>query len=232
MLSPQDAFFWAGATSVRPSNIGFIIPDENGRTNRLRRYINQDVRIRIPDDKKVNSLKWLSIWDIRDNHNFADIYIPDGFEPPSPKRIGEFKSRSGRIKSGPVTVIDSKTIRIESLVYDGQSNSAFFMAGNGPQPTSGGKKITNDLGYLESLGRYSGETITLNLPGEMTTFDIDWISIMDEESEEDYGHFTLPEGLNIPPSLAVVKVSSSFRDNLLINERDNWIEDELKGFVI
>ncbi len=32
-----DAFFWAGG-SPRPGTQGFIVPDENGRTNVLRRY--------------------------------------------------------------------------------------------------------------------------------------------------------------------------------------------------
>lgn len=47
---------------MRPSNIGFIIPDENGRTNKLQRYINKDITIRMPDDKKVTAIKWLAVW--------------------------------------------------------------------------------------------------------------------------------------------------------------------------
>jgi hypothetical protein len=59
---------------------------------------------------------------------------------------------------------------------------------------------------LEPLGRYSSETIILTLPGETTIFDIDWISVWDEETSENYGHVNIPEGLNIPPSLAVIRV--------------------------
>lgn len=88
------------------------MPDEHGRTNKLQRYISQgdylivllitltsvngrsDITIRLPDDKKIKSLKWLAVWDLRDNRNFADIYIPDGFEPPSPQRVAEL-SRNG-----------------------------------------------------------------------------------------------------------------------------------------
>lgn len=143
----QDAFFWVGAT-VRPSNIGFIIPDEKGRTNRLRRYSNQDITLRLAEDKKISSLKWLSIWDIRDNHNLADVYIPEGFEPPSAKKISEFtRGTSGStIKSGVVTIIDSRTIRIPDFYFDGSSNSAYFWVGTGPAPNPSGKKIPNELG--------------------------------------------------------------------------------------
>lgn len=200
----QDAFFWAGAT-VRPSNIGFIVPDQRGRTNKLNRYNNQDITIRIPDDKKINSLKWLSIWDIRDNRNFADIYIPDGFNPPSPQKIAEFSRESHGVKSGPLIVVDSKRMKIENLFYDGSSSSAYFWVGTGPVPAPSGKKIPDDLGYLEPIGKYDGETITLNLPGEITIFEIDWIAIWDEETSENFGSVSLPEGLNIPPSLSVIR---------------------------
>jgi transposase len=141
----SDAYFWAGAT-VRPSNIGFIIPDEYGKTNKLRQYVNKDIRIRIPDDKKIKVIKWLSVWDIRDNRNFADVYIPDGFQSPAPQEISEFSRYSHNVKSGPVIIIDSKTIKIPDFTYDGSSKSAYFWVGTGPQPNSAGKKIPDEKG--------------------------------------------------------------------------------------
>lgn len=183
-----------------------------GKTNKLLRYVNQDITIRIPgDDKKISSLKWLSIWDIRDNQNFADIFIPEGFEPPSPQKISEFSRDSHSVKSGPLVIMDSKRIKINDLVYDGLSSSAYFLVGTGPQPNPSGKKIPNELGYLESLGSYSAETIVLDLPGDLTIFDIDWISIWDEETQESFGFVSIPEGLNIPPSLSVVKKKETSR---------------------
>lgn len=140
-----DTFFWAGST-VRPSNIGFIVPDDTGRTNKLQRYVNQDITIKLPDDKKIKTLKWLAIWDIRDNRNFADIYIPEGFEPPSPQKISEFNRDSNGIKSGPVVIVNSKTVKIPDFFYDGLSSSAHFYAGTGPQPNPNGKIIPDELG--------------------------------------------------------------------------------------
>lgn len=201
----QDAFFWAGAT-VRPSNIGFIVPDEKGRSNKLRRYINQDITLKIPDDKKINSIKWFAVWDIRDNRNFADIYIPEGFEAPSPKKISEFSRESHGVKSAQVTVLNSKTMRISEFSYDGRGDSVYFYVGTGPQPNPSGKKIPNEVGYLEPLGAYEGETIVLTLPGDMTIFEMDWLSVWDDVNMESYGYVSIPEGLNIPPSLAITKV--------------------------
>ena len=146
MLTPfPDAYFWAGAT-VRPSNIGFIIPDENGKTNKLKRYDSKDITIRISDDKRIKSLKWLSVWDIRDNRNFADIYISDEFEPPAPQEISEFSRLSNDVRSGPVSIIDSKTIKIPDFYFDGKSKNAFFWVGSGPQPNSAGIKIPDEKG--------------------------------------------------------------------------------------
>ncbi|XP_015785724.1 protein Skeletor, isoforms B/C-like [Tetranychus urticae] len=195
-----DAFFWSGAT-VRPSNIGFIVPDETGRTNKLRRYNNEDITIRLPEDKKLNSIKWFSIWDIRDRRNLADIYIPEEFEPPSPQRISEFSRISNGVQSGPVVILDSKTIAIPELYYDGLSENTFFWVGDGPQPHSSGRKIPNEQGYLESLGPYSNEEIILELPGSMTVFEIDWLAIWNAEHEINYGSVIIPDNLNIPPSL-------------------------------
>lgn len=141
----KDAYFWCGAT-VRPSNIGFIVPDENGKTNKLRQYINKDITIKIPDDKKITSLKWLAVWDIRDNKNFADIYIPEGFQPPAPQTISEFSRFSRDVKSGPVIIVNSKTIQIPNLFYDGEGKNTYFFAGTGPQPNPSGKKIPDEKG--------------------------------------------------------------------------------------
>ena len=131
---------------MRPSNIGFMVPDENGKTNKLRQYVNKDITIRIPDDKKINALKWLAVWDIRDNKNFADLYIPDGFQPPAPQEISELSRLSNEVRSGPITIVDSKTIRIPDLNYDGQNKNVYFWVGSGPQPNSAGKKIPNERG--------------------------------------------------------------------------------------
>ncbi|KAI1305994.1 Protein Skeletor, isoforms B/C [Halotydeus destructor] len=199
----QDTFFWAGAT-IRPSNIGFLVPDETGKTNKLRRYVNQEITIRLPDEKKIKQQKWLAIWDLRDNRNFADIYIPEGFEPPSPQRVDELTRESHGVRSGPVVVVTSKQIRIPDFYYDGTSDHAFFMVGEGPIPNSQGKKIPNELGYLGALGKYEGETITLDLPGELTVFEVDWLAVWDTETDDNFGSISLSETLNIPPSLVTV----------------------------
>lgn len=67
---------------------------------------------------------------------------------------------------------------------------------------------------LDPIRAYKRETITLELPGDITIFDIDWFSIYDVESKENYGSVIVPSGLNVPPSL--VKIIVSFSDLILL----------------
>lgn len=204
----QDAFFWAGS-SIRPSNKGFIIPSEDGRTNRLQRYTNRDITIRLPDDRKIVSIRWISIWDIRGSKNLGDIVIPEGFEPPSPKKISEFSRLAHSVRSETVILIDSRSIGIQQLHYDGLGPETYFYAGIGPQPNPSGTKVPDETGSLETLGSYSGEDIILELPGNLTIFDIDWLAIYDVNEKENYGSVIIPSHLSVPPALvSLIKYES------------------------
>lgn len=53
---------------------------------------------------------------------------------------------------------------------------------------------------------YNGKNVTLELPGDLTIFNIDWFSIFDLETKENLGSVIIPDGLNVPPSLVQVIV--------------------------
>jgi hypothetical protein len=59
---------------------------------------------------------------------------------------------------------------------------------------------------LDPLRAYNKEDIILQLPGEWTIFEIDWFSIFDVESKENYGSVIIPDSLNVPPSLIKIVV--------------------------
>lgn len=63
---------------------------------------------------------------------------------------------------------------------------------------------------LEPLRGYNTETITLELPGDLTIFNIDWFSVFDISTQQNLGSIIIPDGLNVPPSLIKVIVSSQF----------------------
>ena len=63
---------------------------------------------------------------------------------------------------------------------------------------------------MEALGAYNGEDIVLELPGNLTIFDIDWLSIYDMALQENFGSVTIPSQLSVPPALVSIVVSGHF----------------------
>lgn len=116
------------------------------RTNILERYFNKDFTIKLPDNKRITEVKWLAIYDLGSQNNFGDIYIPEEFEPPTFQRAGSFSKLKHNISSDSIEILDSKTIQIPNLTYDGLGKKTFFWAGVGAQPTSKGFKIPDELG--------------------------------------------------------------------------------------
>lgn len=60
---------------------------------------------------------------------------------------------------------------------------------------------------LDNLRTYLNETIILELVGDTTVFDIDWLSVYDIQSKENFGWVLIPDEPNVPPSLQKVAVS-------------------------
>ena len=178
----------------------------------------------------MRQLKWLAVWDVSQNLNFGDIYVPDGFEPPSPQRVSQFSRLQNSLRSDPVIIVNSKMIKIPNFNYDGQDDSAHFFVGNGAQPNSQGRIIPNERGYIETLGKneikspnnkstnesflpgvYQNEDIVLEMPGESTVFDIDWLCVWSKNRQQNLGSVIIPNGLNIPPMITnYVKMESVF----------------------
>lgn len=120
----------------------------NFRTNVLDRYFNEDFTLRLPDNKKLVEIQWFAIYDINTQNTFGDIYIPEDFEPPVPQKIGAFTKLSdagGEVSSGSLTILNSQTIMIPNLYYNGRG-FAYFWAGEGPAPNRAGFKVPDELG--------------------------------------------------------------------------------------
>ena len=48
-------------------------------------------------------------------------------------------------------VMDSKTLKLEQFSYDGLGGEVYFWVGVGPQPSSKGHKVPDEMGYLSPL---------------------------------------------------------------------------------
>ena len=107
--------------------------------------------------------------------------------------------------------MDSKTIMLKYFTYDGRAGDGIhFWVGNGPQPAKKGVLVPDERGYLEPLGKYeqnrNGKRVTLQLPGNLTVFDINWFSIYDVTHSRSLGYVIIPgpDSINVPPALVDV----------------------------
>lgn len=223
-----DAFFWAGAAN-RPGPQGFIVADEYGKTNVLDRYFNKDFTLTLPDNKKITEIKWFAIYDLSSQNTFGDVYIPEEFEPPATQKISQLTGRSHNVSSESIEILDAKTIRLPEFTYNGETKDTFFWVGLGPQPSSKGRKVPDDNGYLDPIRGYKKENVVLQLPGELTIFDIDWFSIFDVESKQNLGSVIVPDGLNVPPSLVKVVPYKNSLPNCMQLHKDLQVGWEIFG---
>ncbi|CAB0008451.1 unnamed protein product [Nesidiocoris tenuis] len=223
-----DTFFWAGASN-RPGPQGFIVPDQHGRTNVLDRYFNKDFTLTLPERKKLTDIKWFAVYDLLSQNAFGDVYMAEDFEPPSSQTIGQLSRRSHGVTSGPVQIIDAKTLVIPDFTYNGAGKDTYFWVGVGPQPSTKGTKVPDEYGYLEPLRLYSKETITLELPGELTIFDIDWFCVYDLASKSNYGAVLIPDSPNVPPSLVKIIPPQNPLPNCMQLHRDLQFSWEVFG---
>ncbi|XP_050309804.1 protein Skeletor, isoforms B/C isoform X2 [Anthonomus grandis grandis] len=226
-----DTFFWAGAAN-RPGPQGFIVPDEHGKTNVLSRYYNKEFTLVLPDKKKITDIKWFAIYDIGSQNTFADIYIPEEFEPPMVQRVPQLTGKLNGISTIAVEILDAKQIKLIGFSYSNKVSKAYFWVGVGAQPVSKGTQVPDEYGYLDPLKSYNNKTIILELPGELTIFNIDWFSIFDRETNTNLASIIIPEALNVPPSLIEVVPHKDALPNCIQLHKDFQVSWEIFGPAI
>lgn len=238
-----DAFFWMGSSASTDST-GSIIPDEHGRLVKLGAYTNADIVLTLPPGKLVQSM-WFSVWCRQFAANFGDIYFPKVYSVPEKHVLGQFTQYAHGVKSGTVTILDTRRVMIENLHYDGLGPDAYFWIGTGASPTRDGWKIPDETGSLTKLNAYRDQTITLTLPAQYSFFTIDWLSMWCVLAVQNFGHVTIPDNLNIPPYIEqstssmsnceqlhdYLSVAWDIHDNQITMEMTGAFEDDDMGYM-
>ncbi|XP_043267996.1 protein Skeletor, isoforms B/C [Venturia canescens] len=205
-----DAYFWVGESEM-PSPAGDIVPYPEDYVGRdppvLTAYNNTDIILRLPQGKRIRDIKWLSVWCRRFTVNFGEVFIPENLEVPKTRVLPEFSRLAHGLSSGNISILDSKTIYIPNLHYDGAGPDAYFWVGNGPEPNALGTKVPNEMGGLKKLRGYQGEDIEIVLPGNLTVYAIDWLSVWCVQHKHNFGHVMIPKDLNVPPALGQTKIT-------------------------
>jgi len=88
---------------------------------------------------------------------------------------------------------------------------AFFWVGTGSKPSQEGAQVPDENGKIDPLRRYDTKTLVLTLPGDLTVFDVEWLSVWCKAYGIDFGHIRIPKSLNVPPSLKMLGVAPQVR---------------------
>ncbi|XP_026669797.1 protein Skeletor, isoforms B/C isoform X2 [Ceratina calcarata] len=213
--SGPAAYFWVGNSSS-PNPNGYAVPypemkETGGRRQpeALRAYNYTDIFLKLPDGKRIRDIKYLSVWCSRFTVNFGDVYIPENLKVPKTRTLPEFSRLAHGLRSGNITILDEKTIYIPNLHYDGAGPDAYFWVGNGSEPDPFGIKVPNEKKTLSPLRGYQGEDIEIILPGNLTVYDIDWLSVWCVLHKHNFGHVMIPKDLDVPPALGQTQITTS-----------------------
>lgn len=201
-LAP-DAYFWSSVTSAQPGPTadGFIVPDEKGSTKPLERYTDKDIVLRLPEGKTLREINWLSIWSRHNKQNSGEIYIGKQSIIPRPLEIGPFSQLAHGLKSGPITIVDAQTFLVPDFHYDGLGPEAYFWLTRGSQGLNGnGLRLKDENGSAAPLRKYSGETVVITLPEELTIYDFDYFGVWCQQFSVNFGQTKIPQLARVPPS--------------------------------
>lgn len=66
-----------------------------------------------------DNLKKLLLFSSYFQNGFGDVYMAEEFEPPTTEVIAAFSRRSHGVSSGPLQILDAKTIVIPHFTYNG-----------------------------------------------------------------------------------------------------------------
>ncbi|XP_035666294.1 protein Skeletor, isoforms B/C-like [Branchiostoma floridae] len=223
------AQFRAGSTGSPSGNGGVLVPNEQGGTGPLGAYNNKKLVLALPEGTTLqDTVRWFAVWG--QNSNLGHVTVPDNFDYPRQRNIGEFERRQHQVRSGDVTILNAKQFYIRNLHYDGLGPDAFFWAGQTDSPSSSGFKVPDHRGSSdEKLPRYTGQTITIVLPGDVTVYDIKWLSMWCILFRANFGEVFIPTDLNVPPMVEDVPVPPMPMMNCEELHRDMQVSWTLAG---
>ncbi|VDM60375.1 unnamed protein product [Angiostrongylus costaricensis] len=179
----------------------------------------QPLLLTLPDGKSTKSVHWVSLRDHKRRETVASVLLPNGpaFQIP---RVVTLRGLSPNgvynISSGPIRVIDIKTMEINNFSLRSGNNVVWFMIGKDILPNANGHIVPlYDSRFkffdCESLRDYYNETVHLRLPGNLDIKDVFWFSVFSIAESVSYSHIYLPyNDMQLPPDLNGLPVTYTF----------------------
>uniref|UniRef100_A0A0K0D0N6 DM13 domain-containing protein n=1 Tax=Angiostrongylus cantonensis TaxID=6313 RepID=A0A0K0D0N6_ANGCA len=170
----------------------------------------QPLLLTLPDGKSTKSVHWVSLRDHKRRETVASVLLPNGPAFQIPKVVtlrGLSPNGLYNISSGPIRVIDIKTMEINNFSLRSGNNVVWFMIGKDILPNANGHIVPLydkrfKLFDCESLRDYYNETVYLRLPGNLDIKDVFWFSVFSIAESVSYSHIYLPyNDMQLPPDL-------------------------------
>lgn len=177
----------------------------------------QPLLLTLPDGILTKSVHWISLRDHRRHETVASVLLPNGpaFQIPSVVELrGLSPNGAYNISSGPIRVVDIKTIEISNFILRTEGKAVWFMIGKDILPNSNGHIVplydsSLKMFDCESLRDYHGESVHLRLPGSLDIKDVFWFSVFSMAEATSYSHIYLPfNDMQLPPDLNGVPTPS------------------------
>nr|CAD2180350.1 unnamed protein product [Meloidogyne enterolobii] len=173
---------------------------------------------------RIGQFKSLSLFSLNGDVAIGSVKIPENLIVPKTQLIqDELKGTRYDVQSGPIQILDTKTIKIFGFIFQGdKAPDGYFYVGRGLNITkeSGVKAAIRGRDTLDSITpineRYTGgKDIYVELPDGYDVQHIDWISVYCLHFEVDYGHvFIRNISPMIPPHVQIpIRADDIFKDN-------------------
>ncbi|KAG4075641.1 hypothetical protein HA402_003466 [Bradysia odoriphaga] len=122
--------------------------------------------------------------------------------------------------SGDVYAVDSKTLFLKNLNYDGEGPAAYFYVSTGRRPSlEGAFRVRDERGSTGVIKRYRNKDVTLSLPEGKTLRDVKWFFVWCDEFSVNFGDVAIPKNLDYPRPLKIAAlkgVHEVLSDNIVI----------------
>ncbi|CCD68668.1 DM13 domain-containing protein [Caenorhabditis elegans] len=215
--SQQDLYFWLDTKDV-PTREGIkahtfeygitplgSFPEDNDR-----------VVVHVPEKHRIDEFKSFSIYSFKTDKSMASVVFPENVKiPKSVKLSTEFSGKRYQLRSGPLYVIDRRTIKVYGFTFEGnKAPKTYFYAGRGASVSySSGVKVAirgkDEKEISEISENYrGGKDIILELPENYDIFHIDWISVYCYKYRVNFGSVLVPTDdtlVNLPPYVPSIK---------------------------
>jgi len=197
-----DAYFFAGNRTPKPTNRGFIIPNEKGKKEVLSPYRNKNLVLKFPitrlGQRGFYNIKWISVWCQQFAIDFGHVQLPKPLITPEPSMGSPMEGDNPGTWAAQVMRANNATIIIKDFSHDGSVDDAVFVMGSDdPEDVV---QLPDEKGRFDPIKKYDRKTLRLTIPEEVRGLEVRTVGVVSLSSRTMLANSTLTPSLRITPS--------------------------------